>query len=589
MQAMKKCADNLYKHSHSSYPLEVASENCPKFIFLLIKDFEVITVDDDANPSTSKQSAIDETFDPDIFFKSVEDDGDDKTVSDIRNDIQYHRRRDLESPGLEAIFIEIFIVKSRSILLCFAYRPPDNSAYNDRNFAAKFQEMLELATSENKETILAGDLNCNYLVPNDHKEIKDALRIKGFKQLIQSPTRTTRKTKTLIDIIATMDKTKICNSIVHANSFSDHDLSGIVRKMHVRKFPSKIILSQDFSNYNKQAFKEDLQNVDWAEVFQAGRSNERINLGWDLFKQKLTEVIDRHAPIVEKRKRGRSCTWLSKEIKQKMHERDYHLRKARQSGRVAVYVIGQLTKDYRDASLLNSKTWQFSNGKQISPQINLKFNVLKFRTIELNEITTTLRSIKVSKAAGQDNLPASPIRDGAEQIAPILHFLANQSLRSGSFPNSEKCARLTPIHKSGEKSNFDNFRPISVLNMLSEVLERLVHRQLSAYLERNNLFSCSQFGFRGKRSTQHAEWEAVGRILLFGYREYKYFPMILASAFTCFVLFSDVPEDMLLQSFYLHLAPDERVALKAGIDDFENCDQEEFFDVLGAIQVQEIS
>eukprot|EP00112_Aurelia_sp_Birch-Aquarium-sp1_P000328 Seg10276.1 transcript_id=Seg10276.1/GoldUCD/mRNA.D3Y31 product="hypothetical protein" protein_id=Seg10276.1/GoldUCD/D3Y31 len=186
--------------------------------------------------------------------------------------------------------------------------------------------MLGLATNENKETILAGDLNCNYLVPNDHKEIKDALRINGLKQLIQSPTRTTRKTKTLIDIIATTDKTKICNSIVHAHP--------------------KTILTRDVSKYNKEAFKDDLQNVDWIEVLQTGQINERLNAGWYLFKQKLTAVIDRHAPLVERRKRGRSCTWLTKEIKQKMHERDYHLRKARQKGRLVVNVNGQLAKGY---------------------------------------------------------------------------------------------------------------------------------------------------------------------------------------------------------------------------------------------------
>ena len=158
----------------------------------------------------------------------------------------------------------------------------------------------------------------------------------------------------------------------------------------------------------------------------------------------------------------------------------------------------------RDASRLNSKTWQFFNGKPISTQINPKCNEFKFRTIKLNEITTALRSIKVSKSAGPDNLAARLIRDGAEQIAAILYFLANQSLRSESFPNNQKCARLTPIYKSGARSNFDNYRPISVLNILSKVLEGPVHRHLSEYLERNNLLSCSQFGFRRERSTQHA-------------------------------------------------------------------------------------
>ena len=150
--------------------------------------------------------------------------------------------------------------------------------------------------------------------------------------LSRHKTRTTRKTKTLIDINATTDKTKICNSIVDANSFSDHDLSGIVKKMHVRKFAPKTILMRDFSKYNKEAFKDDLQKIDWVEVLQAGGINDRINDGCNLFKQKLTAVIDRHAPSVEGRKPGRSCTWLTKEIKQKMHERDYHLRKVRQSG-----------------------------------------------------------------------------------------------------------------------------------------------------------------------------------------------------------------------------------------------------------------
>jgi retron-type reverse transcriptase len=50
----------------------------------------------------------------------------------------------------------------------------------------------------------------------------------------------------------------------------------------------------------------------------------------------------------------------------------------------------------------------------------------------------------------------------------------------------------------------DNYRPISILPVLSKVFERVVHRQLYAYLEENNLLSKNQFGFRTKSSTQHA-------------------------------------------------------------------------------------
>ena len=101
--------------------------------------------------------------------------------------------------------------------------------------------MLEVGVNENKETIIAGDLNCNYLIKNDQREIKDALRLNGFKQVIDRPTRITATSKTLIDIIATTHPNRIERSIVEANSLSDHDVTGVVRKLHCVKFkPRKI-------------------------------------------------------------------------------------------------------------------------------------------------------------------------------------------------------------------------------------------------------------------------------------------------------------------------------------------------------------
>eukprot|EP00794_Sanderia_malayensis_P020779 gene20779-22807_t len=76
------------------------------------------------------------------------------------------------------------------------------------------------------------------------------------------------------------------------------------------------------------------------------------------------------------------------------------------------------------------------------------------------------------------------------------------------------------------------------------------------------------------------EWEAVGRILHLAYSQYSYFPLILSSAFVCFILFDMVPQDILLESFYLYLAPDESDTLKQSIQDFDTCDEDELMDVL---------
>ena len=68
-----------------------------------------------------------------------------------------------------------------------------------------------------------------------------------------------------------------------------------------------------------------------------------------------------------------------------------------------------------------------------------------------------------------------------------------------------KTAKVIPIHKSGTRSNFDNFRPISILLAISKIIERIIHRQVMSFLNENNLLSRFQFGFRSDLSTEYAE------------------------------------------------------------------------------------
>ena len=61
-----------------------------------------------------------------------------------------------------------------------------------------------------------------------------------------------------------------------------------------------------------------------------------------------------------------------------------------------------------------------------------------------------------------------------------------------------------PLHKSGNTTDHNNFRQISILPIISKILEKAVHHQLIDYLERNSLLSQNQFGYRNKRSTELA-------------------------------------------------------------------------------------
>ena len=74
----------------------------------------------------------------------------------------------------------------------------------------------------------------------------------------------------------------------------------------------------------------------------------------------------------------------------------------------------------------------------------------------------------------------------------------------GVFPDSLKKAHVTPIPKEGDKCNFSNYRPISVLPVFSKVFEKVAYTQLYDYLENNSILHKQQYGFRGKMSTTQA-------------------------------------------------------------------------------------
>ena len=115
-----------------------------------------------------------------------------------------------------------------------------------------------------------------------------------------------------------------------------------------------------------------------------------------------------------------------------------------------------------------------------------------------------LKSIKRKKATGLDNLPAGLLKNSAEQISAPLTYLINLSLTTGVFPTDWKAAKVMPLHKSVPFSNFDNYRPISILPVLSKIIEKIIHHQVMLFLNENHLLLQSQSGFRPNLSTEYA-------------------------------------------------------------------------------------
>ena len=128
--------------------------------------------------------------------------------------------------------------------------------------------------------------------------------------------------------------------------------------------------------------------------------------------------------------------------------------------------------------------------------ITTESNNMIFRTVDENYILDAINQLKNGKASGPDKVSITIVKDVKDLIAKLLKIIFNDSVMNGVFPDIWKLARVTPIFKSGAKSDANNYRPISVILIFSRMLERLVHDQLFDFLKANKKLTCNQSAFQ---------------------------------------------------------------------------------------------
>lgn len=136
-----------------------------------------------------------------------------------------------------------------------------------------------------------------------------------------------------------------------------------------------------------------------------------------------------------------------------------------------------------------------------------------FPDFELNpttplEVNNVIKELKES-SPGCDGIPARAIKLLADTISPLLSKLINLSFREGCFPDELKMAKIIPIYKGGDRMLVSNYRPISILPVISKIIERLVYNRLFSFLTNNNILIDQQFGFRKSFSPQLAILELL--------------------------------------------------------------------------------
>ena len=107
-------------------------------------------------------------------------------------------------------------------------------------------------------------------------------------------------------------------------------------------------------------------------------------------------------------------------------------------------------------------------------------------------------------ACGADGLCVRVLKASFPAVGSVILHIVNSCLTMSDYPESWKHAIIHPIFKSGDPSDPSNFRPISIIPIISKVVERVVQHQLYHYLSYNHLLSPAQHGFRPRHSTETA-------------------------------------------------------------------------------------
>ena len=117
------------------------------------------------------------------------------------------------------------------------------------------------------------------------------------------------------------------------------------------------------------------------------------------------------------------------------------------------------------------------------------------------EKTLSILKGNPSTATGIDNLSGNFLKSGAHVLARPISQHCNLSIKLNSFPRSCKIAKVKPLFKKGSKTDPQNYRSISLLSLLSKIMERIVHDQIEEFLSKNKLLYRLQSGFRKNYST----------------------------------------------------------------------------------------
>ena len=472
----------------------------------------------------------------------------------VKDNVHARRRSDLEYLGVEAVWVQLKI-NSKNVLYGTFYVPPKSNV----DLWNKVENSIESAVNDvNVDyVIVTGDFNDNQLDVNNVKMRNISVQY-DLKQLIEDPTNFTEHSSSLIDLILTTDTQFVPYAgvgppLIEQIRYHCPVIGFINAPKPPRKtFKRKIWL---YNQGNFDEYRRILAQTNWDNILSTGDIDKiTTDISSRILGAAETTIPNRLVTI-----RKQDPAWLTNDIrklirkKNRVHDKAKRLNKQtdwnkfRKIRNKVTSVVREARNTYQ-INLVSKLTsvdpsvsawWKTCNqisgmkpshsgippllkndnlifddlekadelnnyfamqtlldeSHAVLPDLNMPENQLC--DIELNEtdVEDVLSILNNNKASGPDLINPRLLKEASTELKYPLCRLFNFSLSIGVFPTEWKKANVTPVFKNNNPNDVKNYRPISLLSVISKCMERCVYKYVYNFLLQHRIITSSQSGF----------------------------------------------------------------------------------------------
>lgn len=440
------------------------------------------------------------------------------------------------------------------------YHSPSTS---NAEFLAFLENWCDENVNNREMVTICGDFNIDVSVDTvNSNKLKSIIVANGMKQIVNSYTRITKDSQTLIDLVltnATNASVSVCDYKV-----ADHETLKIAFNNNLYGSTNKQICVWDHSAYSGYKYRNSLLQYDWNEVNGCDLQTKASMLVAKMQKCYF-EVIGKKFIVVRS-----NNPWYSSDLNVLQRERDSLYRVAKCTNREEDWINYKNSRNYYNKLLKATKNTYYekqingtrgdsrkmwkklkeliknSNGspeyvefpggpetedESIASQFNDYFvdsimeihdsidnivddlqlnniddvtmvSLREFETINADKLIQVISAMK--NKSSTDHITPGIISDAIPVIGETLLGLINESLRSGIVPKVMKISTVIPVPKISNAIKCSDFRPINMLPALEKILEEIVKNQLELFIEKNGILADVQSGFRRDHSCETA-------------------------------------------------------------------------------------